>query len=191
MKYLTLYITIGVVLLGSPLAAAAQTQQPGLDCSSGQCVYTPLEPIPGGDQTGTDFGALMRTVFRVLFSLAALLAVAMLVAGGIQYMLSEVPGIKVTALARAQAAIYGILILAGSWLILNTINPQLLEFNLDLKSASFNERFSPTTVDPLSFSSTEEEAKKMDALCKSASGGTKSAHAIGKNSDGTTNWECS
>ena len=128
------------VLIGSALVlsfagpALAQAQEPGFKCDSNgaNCTYVPLEPIPGLEQSGnTDLGTFLTSLFKILFSLSALVAVGMLTIGGIEYMVSEVPGVKAHALERAKAAIYGILILAGSWLLLNTINPQLLKFDLN------------------------------------------------------------
>jgi hypothetical protein len=97
--------------------------------------YTPLEPIPG-ITSGTDltnpanFPTLVSTIFRVLITVGALLAVLMLTIGGVQYMIAESVGGKTQGIARAKAALWGIVLVAGSWLILNTINPDLLNVNL-------------------------------------------------------------
>lgn len=113
------------------------TNTRGLTCENGVCTYTPLEPVSGFEQTGAqDFGSFLKSIFRILFSISALIAVGMLTVGGIEYMVSEVAHRKNEGLRRAQAAIYGILILAGSWLILNTINPRLLEFNFNVGGSS-------------------------------------------------------
>lgn len=72
----------------------------------------------------------VKELFRILFSISGLIAVVALTAGGIQYMISEVPGVKAASLDRIKASMYGILILIGSYVLLYTINPQLLEFKL-------------------------------------------------------------
>ncbi len=97
--------------------------------------YTPLEPLypyqaadintPGG------FVSLLNNIFRLLISLGALIAVVTLVVGGIAYMVSEAIDKKQEAKNRMKASIYGLLLLAGSYLILNTINPDLLRINLN------------------------------------------------------------
>ena len=102
--------------------------------AAGDITYTPIEPLPcpNGtcDQPGTNFPAFVSTIFKVLIGFGGLFAVVMIVIAGIGYMLSESAIDTSKAKARAQAALWGLLLLAASWLILNTINPKLLEFNL-------------------------------------------------------------
>lgn len=94
--------------------------------------YIPLEPLPssGNSDQSNQFTQYLTTVFRLLIIGGALVAVLMLTIGGVTYMVSEVPGVKLDALDRAKAALLGILIIGASWLILNTINPDLLKFKL-------------------------------------------------------------
>ncbi len=112
-----------------PFGALAAVEQ-----APGQMTYIPLEPLPcpSGpcDQSGTNFPAFVSTIFKVLIGFGGLFAVVMIVIAGIGYMLSESALDTSKAKARAQAALWGLLLLAVSWLILWTINPKLLEFNL-------------------------------------------------------------
>ena len=135
-KHFTI-LTLGLacmLFMGPALAHAQTTGSPGLKCdASGQCTYVPLEPIPGANQTGMgDFASFLSSLFKVLLSLGALIAVATLVFGGIMYMTNEAAGQKEMGKERMKAAIYGLLLLAGSWLILYTINPNLLNFSLTI-----------------------------------------------------------
>ena len=94
--------------------------------------YYPLEPLPfvNGYQTGqVSFCALLNGLFRLLIFIGGLLAVGSFVYAGVMYMTSEVVGIKSKAKEGVQAAVWGLLILLASWIILNTINPQLLTCN--------------------------------------------------------------
>ncbi len=100
--------------------------------------YTPLEPIPGitpgangvYDLTSPGgFSKFINAIFTILITGGALLAVLMLTIGGVQYMTASSVGNKTQGLDRARAAIYGILLIAATWLILNTINPHLLNFD--------------------------------------------------------------
>jgi len=92
--------------------------------------YVPLEPLPGVDQRGVDFGLFLSGAFKLLITFGALFAVVMLVVAGIGYMLSE-SAINISkAKDRAKAALWGLLLLASCWLILNAVNPNLLKFNL-------------------------------------------------------------
>ena len=124
---------------------AAPTPTPVTSCPNGgelkngvcNLGYTPLEPIPGITQgvNGYDltspggFAKFINAIFTILITGGALLAVLSLTLGGVQYMTSSTLGNKTAGIERARAAIYGILIIAATYLILNTINPQLLNFN--------------------------------------------------------------
>lgn len=98
--------------------------------------FVALEPIPGisGANAGSDIGAFVSNVFRALISLGALLAVFMLTLGAVQYMTSETLGLKEAGKERMQSAIWGLLLLISSVLILYVINPELLNFNLIVNS---------------------------------------------------------
>lgn len=114
------------LVVGAPLMLGAQNIE-----------YAPLEPLPGLEdaQKGTgNFGELVQGFFRILVNVAAFVAVTMLVIGGITYMFSEATVTKFVAKEKIRAAFFGMAILAGAWLILNTVNPQLLMFNKNLLS---------------------------------------------------------
>lgn len=99
-------------------------------CNAGKCTYVPLEPLPGVNSTGLNFANYVSGMFRLLISLGALFAVLMLVIGGINYMIADA-GVKIEASKeRMKAALYGLLLLVACWLILYTINPNLLRFDL-------------------------------------------------------------
>ncbi len=76
---------------------------------------------------------MLGLAFKVMITLGALLAVGTLVYSGIAYMLSSSPLETMgEAKKRMQSALWGLLILLGAWLLLNTINPQLLVFDLTI-----------------------------------------------------------
>lgn len=104
--------------------------------TNGNLGYTPLEPIPGltsnPDLTNPgNLPVIINAIFKVLITVGALLAVLMLTVGGIQYMTSGSAGEKNIGIKRAQAALWGIVLIAAAWLILYTINPALLNFTLN------------------------------------------------------------
>ena len=88
--------------------------------------YTPLEPIPGQTNKQPNFCELLNTLFKVLIYLGGTIAVLYLVLGGITYMVSEVVDKRSLARDRIKAALIGLLILLASYLILFTINPNLV-----------------------------------------------------------------
>jgi hypothetical protein len=90
--------------------------------------YTPLEPLsPSGSKPNPNFCDIVNLLFRVFIYVGSMVAVLFLVLGGIGYMVSEVVNKRVQARKRIQSSIYGLLILLCSYLILNTVNPQLVK----------------------------------------------------------------
>ena len=115
--------------------------------------YTPLAPLPGlGDTIQTDpgckfdekgniipgsctnpcpFGNYLNIIIKLVIGIAAVLAMVMIVMGGIEYMTSDLISSKEAGKDTIRNAILGLLIALGAYLILNTINPQLLSVCLD------------------------------------------------------------
>ena len=125
-KFLLLALVISGFLATEPVFAQAPLQ------------YTLLEPIGGLQKASTDgnLSGLIGAVFRILFSLIALWAVGLFVAGGIMYMTTEIAGTFDKAKKMLWSALYALLILAGSYLLLSTINPDILSFKLDANRIS-------------------------------------------------------
>jgi hypothetical protein len=128
-------ILVGVLFtlfFSSPVVFAQSTADCGANCN---LKYTPLEPLPGGFSAleGKDINlylsAYITSGFKLLILLGGLTAVVMLIIGGMSYMFSEVsPENKSKAKKRIIGAIWGLTLLLFSYLILNTINPQLVNF---------------------------------------------------------------
>lgn len=123
MKILVLILLIGVLFLGFG-EVFAQTET---DTS-----YKFLAPLPGFDfinlaGNSCPFGKYISTFFSLFLGIIALLAFLMIVIGGIEYMTSESISGKGAGKERIQNAILGLLIALASWLILETINPKLLD----------------------------------------------------------------
>ncbi|MEK7095409.1 MAG: pilin [Patescibacteria group bacterium] len=102
--------------------------------------YTLLEPLPAVDGSGKvmdkiDLNTYIEYVFKFSIALAVFLAVIMIIWGGFEYMLSEIPFIKTNAKSRITNAIMGLLGALVSYLILVTIDPRLVQIN--------------TTIDPI------------------------------------------
>jgi len=95
--------------------------------------YTPLAPLPGFTSIDvTDVSSLsiyLNTMIALFIGISAVLAVIMIVLGGIQYATSELISSKEAGKERIRNALFGLLLALGSWLILNTINPDLLNTN--------------------------------------------------------------
>ncbi len=96
--------------------------------------YQPLEPgaFAGFDKAAnsTDLGGFLSQAFQFGLAIAAALAVVMIVWGGVEIMLSDSVMKKTDGKQRIWDAIWGLLLALFSWLILYTINPDILNFKL-------------------------------------------------------------
>jgi hypothetical protein len=104
--------------------------------------YTLLEPLPcdnkmpncvNGKITSFDpaqtnsLSSYLNIIIRILIGVAAVLAMIMIVMGGIEYMTSGLVSSKEAGKKRITDALVGLLIVLVSYLILFTINPNLLK----------------------------------------------------------------
>lgn len=128
--------------------------------------YVPLEPIPGFNETGNaNFGQLLSQIFKVLIIIGALIAVGAFVFAGISYMVSDVVDVKSEARKRLTSAFYGLLLLIASWVILYTINPQLVTFGGGISPQTGN--FAPITTAQTPLNQIQQDAN----TCASQSNG--------------------
>jgi len=138
--------TIILFLLLSPLLGFAQTAS-----------YVPLEPLPGtvtgplcdpnnpfitdpnnpantipNPNCTTNISTYIPSLFVLLIALAGGLAVIMIVVGGIQYLSTDAVSGKSEGKERITNALVGLLLAIAAYIILNTVNPQILQFNLKI-----------------------------------------------------------
>ncbi len=95
--------------------------------------YEPLEPLSNtltNQSVSTNLAQYARGLFGLLIGVAAGLAVIMIIIGGIQYMSTDAISGKSEGKEKIRQALYGLLLAMASWLILFTINPELLDFGL-------------------------------------------------------------
>lgn len=101
--------------------------------ASAEIEYNLLEPEVVDDQEQySSFIPYAVNLVNTILVLAVLLSIIVFAYGGIRYMFSSVPGVKTEASEQLKSAIGGLLIALSAWLILWTINPELVEFNLSL-----------------------------------------------------------
>lgn len=95
--------------------------------------YTLLEPlpvIPGvGGGTSMDLNTYIGYIFKFSIAIAAFLAVIMIIWGGFEIMTSEAIPVKMEGKERIKNAIIGLIMVLASYLILNTIDPRLVQIN--------------------------------------------------------------
>jgi hypothetical protein len=123
---------------------------PGVGGSvNSKTTYTPLAPLPGLENSGCvdngkpcidtqksdtnpcPFGNYLNIMFKLFLGVAGVLAVVMIVMGGVQYMTSDLVSSKEEGKKTITNAIFGLLVGLGAVLILNTINPNLLDVCLN------------------------------------------------------------
>lgn len=120
-SFLPLGLAFGQIIL--PLKSLAALPQ-----------YAPLEPTAFGDAfayNSASFGSFLSQAFQFGLAVSAALAVVMIVYGGVEIMLSESVFKKEDGKKKIKDAVLGLLLALGSWLILYTINPDILNFKIN------------------------------------------------------------
>lgn len=106
--------------------------------------YTELAPIPGtgtncigGNETNCvvdtsagGLGVYINNLYKVAVAGASVLAVLMLIMGGFSYVSTDAIDKKNDGKQQINNALGGLLLVLASWVILNTINPQLVSLNI-------------------------------------------------------------
>ncbi|MEK7554402.1 MAG: pilin [Patescibacteria group bacterium] len=113
-----------LILLGSALPSFELAQSDSL-------VGPPKLTVPFPGQTDPITGPrdYIRTVYQFALGFGALLAMVMIVIGGVQYTLSEAVTSKEDAKDRIVKAIWGLILLLAATFILFTVNPDIPALN--------------------------------------------------------------
>ncbi len=109
---------------------------PMLDILANTEPYTLLAPLPlTGDRyaTETRLPEYVNGIIRIAIGISAVFAILMIIIGGFQYMTSDAIQGKQDGKNRIKNAFWGIILIAGAFIILNTINPRLLDINLNIE----------------------------------------------------------
>ncbi len=117
-----------LLFIGSSVTVSAQ---------GGSSDYQLLAPIPIGAGNNvqnsvpvTGFASYAQNLITLIIGISAVLAVLMIMFGGFMYMTGEALHAKSEGKSYMMNAVYGLVLLLASYLILYTINPQLLNLNL-------------------------------------------------------------
>jgi hypothetical protein len=95
--------------------------------------------IPGmnANSTSSSPGAFVANFYQFALIIGGILAFGVIVYGGIKYMMSAGnPSAASDAKEWIEAALLGLLLLAGAYFVLSVVNPQLLNLNLPSLSAA-------------------------------------------------------
>lgn len=140
--------TVYCLLFTIAVPTLAQTPTPTPTPSPTE--YTLLAPIPlqgasGGVTETTNTNEYLRGLFQLIIGIAGGLAVVMIIYGGIIKMSSDAVSGQNKANDIISNAIWGLLLAIASWLILYTINPNLIDINLNIPAQEIPENTNPVT----------------------------------------------
>ena len=132
--------------------------------------------IPGAPTPSIKSGLpnYVKYIYNFAIALAGLLALFVLMWSGVQYFTSAgKPDVLKSAKSRIKSALLGVLILLLSYLILITINPQLIIFHLPGLEEIPPEELPETPISPLIRSDLLGRIKEMAETVKKIPGGIK------------------
>jgi len=89
--------------------------------------YKPLVQIPGMPTGDVSLTQYLSTLYNFLISIVGILAMAVIIYGGMRYMISAGnPAAMEDAKETIMSAVYGLALALGSWLVINVVNPDIL-----------------------------------------------------------------
>lgn len=131
--------------------------------------YTPLVNLPlgkdGADLSKWTLSEYLSGMLRLIIALGGAVAVLMAIVGGVQYVASGIaPSAKNDAKARITNAFIGLAIILTAYLLLNTINPDLVNFKLSLPKIEGTSGEEPeVTTDSIFLQKSDKCAEVCDA----------------------------
>lgn len=162
------------------------TDQPGEGES-----YKLLAPLPifGSvfNASGKSFGDYLSIMFTFFVSFAGVLAVVMLIFGGIQYMSTDSLSGTESGRSKMYQAVYGLIIVLASYVILNTVNPNLVKFNFSIQGQSIE--IEGDTNDPITSATSFIQTTQNLGISCPQSGGLASIPQIANSFSGKTTYK--
>lgn len=117
-KWLLVLLAIGAYLFTLPFAHAIDT-------------ITIATSVPGTSKTGNSITDIIQNFYSFAILISGILAVGVIVYGGVRYAVGRGnPSAESTAKSWITGALTGMLLLAAAWVILYTVNPAILSFQL-------------------------------------------------------------
>ena len=116
---------------GTKISEDAPKTKVQTGCVSTKDEYCLLEPIVvnGTSQDRVNIASYLGEMFKIGIGLAGIFAVFMIVWGGFEYVSTDAIAGKSAGKEKIEGALWGLGLALGSYLILNTINPELLKFS--------------------------------------------------------------
>jgi hypothetical protein len=147
-KALVKIFSLGALsLLFLLMGSTAQAQNQGVVTDYAVLVNLPGTTVPCTvrDSNGrpvnaacTDLSRYLPTAFNLAIGIAVGLAFVMIVYGGVMYATSDALSGKAAGREALENALWGLLLVISSYLILQTINPRMLDFTLNIQQFASN-----------------------------------------------------
>lgn len=99
--------------------------------------YTPLTVLPGttNSEGQVTIDSYIPGIFNLTIGIAGVLAVLMILIGGVEYITTDAIQGKSDGKSRISNALWGLVLVLVSWILLHTINPKLTVFDLTIKES--------------------------------------------------------
>lgn len=139
--------------------------------------------VPGSCTNPCPFGNYLNIMIKLIIGIAGVLAMVMIVMGGIEYMTSDLISSKEAGKEQITHAVLGLLLALGAYMILNTINPALLSACLDKLPQATISLGGESTQPFVSIASTptgKEALKNTFGISCDGVGGKSAVESIGK-----------
>ncbi len=89
------------------------------------------KPVPGGS-CDNQISYFINLLIRMLIGLTVVILVVKVIFEGYQYMVTDIPFIKANAKSKLFESFFGLVLALASYLILNTINPRLINGGISI-----------------------------------------------------------
>ena len=129
-----------------------------------------------------DINAFLNFILKLIIGIAAVILVVRIIITGYGYMLTDVPFVKAKLKGGFRDALLGLIFALASYVILNTINPRLVNNDFSIGSANFNiESFGDideNTLLPVGGGATFDKSKFPTGVSCPGTGGRNSIRTI-------------
>lgn len=175
-------ITLCLFMLSSA-SLEAQTPTPPTPPPTQNKDYTLLVPLPGvtseancvGIKCETTLATYLPNIFKLAIGIAAVMAFVMITFGGITYAVADSITGKESGKTYIENALWGLLLVIGAYTILYTINPQLVQLQLEIKRPEI--KSAEPTVTAIPGTCQPPSCRSLNSI---GLGGIASGSAVGK-----------
>jgi hypothetical protein len=145
---------------------------PGFTLAADQNLgYTPLSPLPGIESSpeSAKLDVYLPAMVKFLIGIAGALAVIYIAIGGFMYISSTLPFTKAEGKKYIENALYGLLLAISAWIILYTVNPDILNIGFDVPDSATDLSGIKTGANPNASPSSEKLNEPHFILVKAKS----------------------